>query len=121
MPQPPPPTAPLPALPPQAANAAVAPQGGQAIWKTTTYDQAHGVQRDRDEVSVAQARAHGWRLMDAWALTREAALCLEPPPFVDNVHFYGCAGLEGVGGGWGVKCGMRLLHQAHRLPAGNAL
>lgn len=73
----------------EAANAAVAPQGGRCIWKTTTYGQMHHVGRDRDFVSVVAARRHGWQLMDAWAATRAAKLQLPDDPFVDTVHFLG--------------------------------
>jgi hypothetical protein len=70
----------------KAANAAVAPQGGRCIWKTTTYGQLHHVGRDRDLASVAAARRHGWQLMDAWAATRAAKLQLPDDPFIDTVR-----------------------------------
>lgn len=79
-----PPSAPL-ALhgSPQAVNEVVAPQRGQAIWKTTTYKRGDGVQREFDDVPLAHAKKNGWRVMDAWRLT-QAALELQSSPWVDD-------------------------------------
>lgn len=68
--------------PPQAANDAVAPQKGQAIWKTTTFKRGGRVQRGWDDAALARAAQHGWRVMDAWALT-QALRSLQDSAWVD--------------------------------------
>ena len=74
----------------RAANEAVHPQGGQAIWKTTSYERQGRVLRDFDNVSVEQALAHGWLVMDEWALTFPLTHLNEPhPAFMDDTHFAG--------------------------------
>ena len=74
----------------RAANEAVLPQGGQAIWKTTSYVHRGWVSRDFDNVSVEQALAHGWLVMDEWALTFPLTHFSEPhPAYLDNTHFAG--------------------------------
>lgn len=72
----------------QAANAAVAPQGGHCIWKTTTYGLFGRVTRERDELALRHAAINKWQVMDAWLLT-QLALKLSPRPWVDPLHFYG--------------------------------
>lgn len=71
-----------------AAEAAVAPQGGMCIWKTTTWLTNNAVQHDFDAPTLRHVADHGWSVMDAWALT-EAAGRLEPQPFWDGMHTLG--------------------------------
>jgi hypothetical protein len=71
-----------------AAREAVASQGGTCIWKTTTFARDQRIPRGWDNRAVAHAARHGWRVMDAWALTRPA-LQLQPPPYYDDLHFVG--------------------------------
>jgi hypothetical protein len=75
----------------EAANAAVAPQGGSCVWKTTTFAQADNLQvgRDRDAEAVATARRHGWLLTDAWTATRAAKMQLGDDIYIDPVHYVG--------------------------------
>ena len=71
------------------ASSSTGPVGG-CIWKTTTWALDEHVQRDFDAAALAAAARHGWRVMDAWALTRPAG-ALQPPPWVhgDYLHFLG--------------------------------
>ncbi len=71
-----------------AADAAVAPQGGMCIWKTTTWLTNNAVQQDWDAATLRHAADHGWSVMDAWALTNAAGR-LQPPPFWDGMHSLG--------------------------------
>lgn len=71
-----------------AAVDAVRPQGGTCIWKTTTFALDGRIPRTWDDPALQHAAAHGLGVMDAWALTRAAA-ALDPPPWVDDLHFLG--------------------------------
>lgn len=71
-----------------AAAAAVAPQGGTCIWKTTTASKDGHVPHAMDANVLARTTAHGFAVMDAWAAT-SGLLALDPPAYWDHNHFVG--------------------------------
>ena len=79
----------------KAGRGAVAPQGGRAIWKTTTWAIDKRVPREWDDAALPYAAKHGWEVMDAFMLTQPAAM-MQPPPYADDIHFLG----QPYAGGW---------------------
>ncbi|KAI7842769.1 hypothetical protein COHA_003517 [Chlorella ohadii] len=75
----------------EAGIKAVAPQGGQCVWKTTTLAQAGDLKvgRDRDAAAVAAAQRHGWLVTDAWGATHAAKMQLGDGIYIDPAHYKG--------------------------------
>lgn len=70
-----------------AGRAAVAAQGGRAIWKTTTGSKGKfPTQPGHDAMAIEHTQAAGWDLLDAFNITRPLTH-MKPRPMWDGRHF----------------------------------
>ncbi|KAL4440174.1 hypothetical protein ABPG75_003175 [Micractinium tetrahymenae] len=71
-----------------AGAAAVAPQGGRAIWRGTTANRGRKVpvHPGHDAMAIEHTRAAGWDLLDAYNIT-QPLLAMKRRPMWDGRHF----------------------------------
>ena len=67
-------------------NDVLKPKNGTAIWKTTTQSRSMDISPNHDSKIKTMAAQAGWKIFDAWALTRALPL-LKPSVYWDNLHF----------------------------------